>query len=50
MDCWSQVRALEGKPLRTLDHHRPPEVVAVAENQVAEGEHGKDTGCAMQGD
>lgn len=35
MDCWSQVRALEGRPLRTLDRHKPFEVVAVAENQVA---------------
>lgn len=35
MDCWSQIRALEGKPLRTLDRYKPFEVVAVAENQVA---------------
>lgn len=35
MDCWSQVRTLEGKPLRTLDRHKPFEVVAMAENQVA---------------
>lgn len=35
MECWSQVLALEGKPLRTLDRRKPFEVVAVAENQVA---------------
>jgi hypothetical protein len=35
MDCWSQIRALEGKSLRTLDRHKPFEVVAVTEKQVA---------------
>lgn len=35
MDYWSQIRALKGKLLRTLDRRKPFEVVAVAENQVA---------------
>lgn len=35
MDCWSQIRALEGKLLRTLDRRKPFEIVAVTENQVA---------------
>ena len=35
MDCWPQIRALEGKTLQTLDRHKPFEVVAVAESQVA---------------
>jgi len=34
MDFWSQVRALEGKSLRTLDRRRPFEVVVVAESQI----------------
>ncbi|MBC8263122.1 MAG: hypothetical protein H8E47_03250 [Anaerolineales bacterium] len=34
MDFWSQVRALEGKSLRTLDRHKLFEVVTVADTQV----------------
>jgi len=35
MDFWSQIRALEGKSLRTLAQRKPFEVVSVAENKIA---------------
>jgi hypothetical protein len=34
MDFWSQIRALEGKSLRTLADRKPFEVVSVAQNKI----------------
>jgi hypothetical protein len=34
MDCWSQVRALEGDTLHTLHRNRPFEIIAVDGSQV----------------
>jgi len=34
MACWNQVRALQGKTLRTLDRHKPFGIVAASESEV----------------
>ncbi|MBN1139680.1 MAG: hypothetical protein JXM73_24115 [Anaerolineae bacterium] len=35
MDCWSQIRTLQGKTLRTLDQRKPFTVVDILDSQVA---------------